>query len=140
MKTNKREKREQERKEDIQKRFWRIRDEDDPYNDDDDISNADFFQLDAEYDVLQEIKQHKNVLRDNDDEDNVEVGESEASSDADVDDNNAADDEQEKSDDTQQYSKRTREQVINDRYILKQQKTRQHEKLRMERGIQIKKK
>ena len=56
---------------------------------------AEFFKLDAEYDVLQEIKQHKNVLRDNDDEDNVEEGESEASgdTDADADDNNAADDE-----------------------------------------------
>ena len=52
-------------------------DEDDPYNDDDDISNANFFQLDAEYDVLLEIKQHKNAIRDNDDEDNVDVGESE---------------------------------------------------------------
>ena len=30
-----------------------------------------------------------------------------------------------KSDNTQQYSKRTREQVINDRYILAQQMTRQ---------------
>ena len=49
--------------------------------DDEDIG-AEFFRLDAEYDVLQEIKQHKNALRDNDDEDNVDVEESEASCDA----------------------------------------------------------
>ena len=57
------------------------------------------------------------------------MGESDASGDADADANDADDDEQEESDDTQQYPKRTREQVINDRYILKQQKTRQQEKL-----------
>ena len=141
MKTKKRErekkKREQERKYKIRKTFWRIMDDDDPLEDDEDIG-AEFFQLDAEYDVLQETKQHKNAIRDNDDEDNVEVGEREASVNADADANDADDDEQEESDDTQ-YPKRTREQVINDRYILKQQKTRQHEKLQMERGIQIQK-
>merc|ERR1712238_190728 len=133
-----REKREQERKYQVRKMFWCTRDDDDPFWDDEDIG-AEFFQLDTEYDVLQEIKQHKNALRDNDDEDNVEVGESEGSGNADADDNVATDDEQEKSDDTYQYPERTREQVINDRYILKQQKTRQQEKLRMERGIQIQK-
>jgi len=73
-----------------------------------------FFQLDAEYEVLLEIKQHKNSIRENDDEDNVDVGESDASVDADIDadDDNEDDDEddvdgtinykkQEESDDTQ---------------------------------------
>ena len=52
---------------------------------------------------------------------------------------NKNDNEQEESDDTQQYPKRTREQVINDRYISKQQKTRQHKKLQMEKWIRIQK-
>merc|ERR1712238_110362 len=78
-----REKREQERKYQVRKMFWCTRDDDDPFWDDEDIG-AEFFQLDAEYDVLQEIKQHKNALRDNDDEDNVDVEESEASCDAEL--------------------------------------------------------
>merc|ERR1712238_350240 len=78
-----------------------------------------------------------NAIRNNDY--NVDVGESEASVDNDADANDADDDEQEESDDTQQYSKRTREQVINDRYILIQQKTRQEmeAEVRVERGIRI---
>jgi len=137
-------------------------DDDDLYNDEGDISNADFFQLDAEYDVLLEIKQHKNAIWDNNDKDNVDVGESDDSVDADAeadDDHDDDDDDeeeeeeeeeedngdeknnyekQEESNDTQQYSKRTREQVINDRYILKQYKTRQSENSILS-GIQINK-
>ena len=67
------------------------------------------------------------AIRDNDDEDIVDVGSS-APGNNDVDDDNDTDsdrnnnnhEEQEESDATQQYPKRTREQVINDRYILKQ--------------------
>ena len=53
------------------------------------VSVATFFQLDTEYNVLLEIKQHKNAIRNNDDEDNVNAGENGASfdADADVDDN-----------------------------------------------------
>ena len=83
MKTKEREKREQERKYQARKMFWRTRDDDDPFEDDEDIG-AEFFPLDSEYDVLQEIKQHKNALRDNDDEDNVEAEESEASGDVEL--------------------------------------------------------
>ena len=50
-------------------------DEDDPYDDGYDISDAELFQLDAECDVIQEIKQHKNAIQDND-EDIVDVGSS----------------------------------------------------------------
>ena len=61
-------------------------DDNDPYDDDTGISTDEYFQLDAEYDVLLEIKQHKKAIRDNDDKDIVDVGESGASFDTDVDD------------------------------------------------------
>ena len=90
-------------------------DDDDPYKDDSDISTKEYLHLDAEYDVIQEIKQHKNAIRDNDDKDIVDV-ESSAPGNNDVDDDNDKDsnrnsnnhEEQEESDATQQYPKKNK--------------------------------
>ena len=110
----------------------------DTYANDTGISNNKWFELDAEYIFsLLEIKQHKNTIWDNDDKATVDVGESVSSFDADADDkndvayddgdrNNNSQEKLEASDDTQQYSKRIREQVINDKYILKQLMTKQN--------------
>jgi len=133
---------EQKRKE-IRNQFRRILDEDDPYKDDSGISTNEYFQLDAEYDVLLEIKQHKKAIRDNDDKDFVDVGSS-APGNNDVDDDNDKDsnrnnnnhEEQEESDATQQYPKSTREQVINDKYILEQQKAAFHQVMEIELQVE----
>ena len=135
---------EQKRKEEIRKQMRRIRDDDDPYKDDTDISGEEFFQLDAEYDVIQEIKQHTKAIRDNDDKDIEDIVDVGSSAPVNNDSNRNNNNHEEESDATQQYPKRTREQVINDKYILKQQQQQKaalHQvmevELRVEKEIRI---
>ena len=104
-------------------------DDDDSYEDNSGNSTDEWMEMEAEHPLLMD----KFYCGDYDDNDNkdITVGDSGGTLDADCDDvddyddndsdrNNNNHEEQEESDATQQYPKRTREQVVNDRYILKQ--------------------
>ena len=131
--------------------FRRILDDDDPYDDDTGISHKEWMEIEAEHNLILEDffpgRDNKdnndtdqllvNFFRDRENKDNndnkdIAVGDSGGAFAADCDDDdddgdndsdrsNNNHEEQEKSDATQHYPKRTREQVVNDMYILKQQ-------------------
>ena len=104
--------------------------------------------MEAEHPILMDQLYRGDYYDDNDNKD-IATGDSGGTLDADCDDvdndnDNDSDrnnnyEEQEESDATQQYPKRTREQVVNDKYILEQQQQQQkaalHQEMEVERRV-----